>query len=315
MKHLHSIIFFAICLLVAQTNNDHEFQINSISGSLTNSTTGNPISEGKIEIFSGNFLNKGKTYSKENGQYILGNVGYVWKPKLVVSASNYKSNQITLNLTELDLNLDLHLDIQLTPIPENQKIPSISINSLSERAEMFFREGNVFYYLSRIGKHFSSERIVIQKIKIVEKRNGNLMVNINGQHYDPLGCYIPQLGRYENLAMILDEYFPKPVFHSSGYPMFLSNNHLESNEIFGTVINSKTGNPVMGADIQIEGLPLHRVTAKDGKFRFKVPHSGEFKIIVRPPIHSGLIHVSQNKILLKQDKGGWIKSNQYLIYK
>jgi len=313
MKHHIIFLLFYFSFLVAQLEENPEFQINTITGVLTNEATGKPIFEGKVEIFSGNSLSKGVTYSNEDGHFTLRHVGYVWRPRLVISSDDYESTQFSISQSELDNYSTLEIPIQLTSIPDHRKIPSIVVTSIAQRAEMFFRKGNVFYYLSRSGKNFISERIIIHTFDVINKIDGNLVIHVNGQLYDPLGCYVPQLGQYENLAMILDEYFPKSIFKSSGYPMFLSNSHLEPSEIFGTVINLASGKPVFGADVQIEGMALHRITTQDGKFRFKVRQPGHYKILVHPPLNSGLNHVSQNKIIVKRGKGGWYKSNQYLL--
>jgi len=298
--------------LNAQNGKLDEFQINSISGILLNELTEQGIPDIKIRVMSGDKLIKSETHSTDDGSFLLEPVGFVWKPRLVITSRIFGQKVIYISKNELDDQKNITFPIKLRSLPKDQQIPSIGVNSLSDRANMFFRKGNVFYYLSRVGRQFNSERVVIKTIASQLDENGYLVININGNHFDPLGCYVPQLGNYENLAMILDDYFPTPVFHSSGYPMLLENQYLESHEIFGTVMNATTGEPIFGADVQIEGMALHRITSKDGRFRFKIPHPGTYTLLVKPP-SSEFRHISQNQILIRQAKGGWVKSDQYLV--
>ena len=83
--------------------------------------------------------------------------------------------------------------------------------------------------------------------------------------------------------------------------------------IYGSVIDSKTLTPIFGAEVRISKTSKRRITSNDGKFAFEVNQPGRYEIIVEAPIGSGLFQRGKTEILVKNSKGGWFKSNQYLI--
>ena len=49
------------------------------------------------------------------------------------------------------------------------------------------------------------------------------------------------------------------------------------------------------------------------QYAFEVNQPGRYEIIVEAPVGSGLFQRGKTEILVKNSKGGWFKSNQYLI--
>ena len=86
------ILFFISLFIVSafgQPKEQIEFQLNTISGVVLNSTDATPVIQLKVEVLSGNNLTKDSTLTDDNGYFIMENVGYVWKPKIRFSIKNF----------------------------------------------------------------------------------------------------------------------------------------------------------------------------------------------------------------------------------
>ena len=311
-KHYYQILIF-ITFLYCQPKEEIEFELNSISGYVLESVNASPLIDIMIEVLSGNNMVKDSTFSDENGFYLMENVGYVWKPKIRFSHRDFHTHSEKLLLKYLDsMNNVLH-DAILNPIPEENKIKPIVKSSRESRAESFFTEGNIFYTIQPFKNTYKAEHIIIKSIRVIENQDNYLTIKVNDIFYDPVVCYVPQMNKYENLTSIMEGYFEKPYFKKSKFPQFLPDSLLRNTMIYGSVIDSKTMTPIFGAEVRIPKTSKRRITSNDGKFAFEVNQPGRYEIIVEAPIGSGLFQRGKTEILVKNSKGGWFKSNQYLV--
>ena len=235
-----------------------------------------------------------------------------WKPKIQLVARDYHKLIMKLNADELDSLNNITLHPMMKPIPDDKKIPYLGKTTIESRAESFFVKGSVFYYLSIINDYFSAERIIIKSKKVILDRTGFIVLRINEVDYSPERSYVPQLGKYENLSYIMDDYFPEPVFGPSGLPQYLDENLLQPSIIFGTVFDAKTQNIVPGAEVSIAGTSKWRITDELGKYAFQVNKPGSYQVIVNPPFGYSSSQTGITKILVKSARGGWYNSNHYL---
>jgi hypothetical protein len=266
----------------------------------------------KVELLSGNNLLKGSSITDENGNFNMENVGYVWKPKILLVARDYHELTMKLNADELDSLNNITIHPMMKPIPDGQRIPYLSKTTIESRAESFFLKGSVFYYLSIINDYFSAERIIIKSKKVITDGTGFIILTINEVDYSPERCYVPQMGEYENLSYIIDDYFPEPVFAPSGLPHYLDENLLEPTIIYGTVFDAKTLKVVPGAEVNIAGSSKWRITDELGKYAFQINEPGSYQVIVNPPFGYSSSQTGITEILVKSARGGWYLSNHHL---
>jgi hypothetical protein len=266
----------------------------------------------KVDLLSGNNLLKKSSITDENGNFTIENVGYVWKPKILLVARDYHELTLKLNGEELDSLNNITVHPMMTPIPGDKRIPYLRKETIESRAESFFVKGSVFYYLSIINDYFSAERIIIKSKKAIKVDTGFIILKINGVYYSPERCYVPQLGKYENLSYIMDNYFPEPVFGPSGLPQYLDENLLQPTMIYGTVYNAKTQKIVPGAEVSISGSSKWRITDELGKYAFQINEPGSYQLIVNPPFGYSSSQTGITEILVKSARGGWYHSNHYL---
>ena len=137
-------------------------------------------------------------------------------------------------------------------------------------------------------------------------------MNINDKMFDPARCYVPQEGRYENLAYILRSLLRERIFEHSGHPKYLPEKLLKPSVIYGTVINIKTGKPVMGAELMLSEPFKRRISDEHGKFAFQVDQPGTYRILMHPPLDYKASNFGDAQILIKYGRGGWYRSNQYV---
>ena len=312
MRRLFIIISIIATTLSAQPKETVEFQINTISGQVLNSLDHTPVNNLKVELLSGNNLLKGSSITDENGNFTMENVGYVWKPKILLVARDYHQLTMKLNPDELDSLNNITLHPMMKPIPDDKRIPNIRKKDIESRAESFFVKGSVFYYLSIINDYFSAERIIIKSKKAIKVDTGFIILKINGVYYSPERCYVPQLGKYENLSYMMDDYFPEPVFGPSGLPQYLDENLLQPTMIYGTVFDARTQHIVPGAEVSIAGSSKWRITDKLGKYAFQINEPGSYQIIVNPPFGYSSSQTGIAEILVKSARGGWYLSNHHL---
>ena len=309
---MNRILFF-ISLFIAsafgQPKEQIEFQLNTISGVVLNSVDATPVIQLKVEVLSGNNLTKDSTLTDENGYFIMENVGYVWKPKIRFSLKNYQTKTLNLKPDDLDTLNNMVIGQIVTPVPDEQMIPELSQSTAKTRAKIFFIKGNVFYNLKNSS---SAERVIIKSSDAIESRPGFIIMNINGKMYDPARCYVPQEGRYENLSYILRSLLREPIFEHSGHPKYLPEKLLEPSVIYGTVINIKTGESVMGAELILSEPFKRRISDEHGRYAFQVDQPGTYQIHVEPPLGYRDSNFGTAQILVKYGRGGWFRSNQYV---
>ena len=137
-------------------------------------------------------------------------------------------------------------------------------------------------------------------------------MNINDKMFDPASCYVPQEGRYENLSYILRSLLRDPIFEHSGHPKYLPEKLLEPSVIYGTVINIKTGEAVMGAELILSEPFKRRISDEHGRYAFQVDQPGTYQIRVEPPLGYRDSNFGTAQILVKYGRGGWFRSNQYV---
>ena len=312
MRRLIIIISIIATALNAQPKETVEFQINTISGQVLNSLDHTPVNNLKVDLLSGNNLLKKSSITDENGNFNIVYVGYVWKPKVLLVARDYHSLTMKLSPDELDSLNNITIHPMMTPIPDDQRIPNIRKKDIESRAESFFVKGSVFYYLSIINDYFSAERIIIKSKKAIKVDTGFIILKINGVYYSPERCYVPQLGKYENLSYMMDDYFPEPVFGPSGLPQYLDENLLQPTMIYGTVFDARTQHIVPGAEVSIAGTSKWRITDELGKYAFQINEPGSYQIIVNPPFGYSSSQTGITEVLVKSARGGWYLSNHHL---
>ena len=305
-------------ILFAQPKERIELQINKCSGTVFNSLTDNPIYAVKVEILSGNNEPKDSTYTDHKGNYYMDPVGYLWRPRIRFTSYDFENKMIMLNENHLDEQGIMNFDISLEPIPESEKPKVFSKGTVASRAKTFFWKGNVYYYLENnsIPSEYNASRIIINEVSTEKSPQGELLISINGQKINPLLCYVPQDGMYENLLAILSGYLPEPLFDDSGLPRYLDEDLLEPTVVFGRIMDALTDKPVMGAEVSIIGISVNkRITGSNGKYAFQILEAGEFFLNVVPPIHSRYNKPSKSKLIIKEARGGWHQSDQILFPK
>ena len=309
---MNRILFF-ISLFIAsafgQPKEQIEFQLNTISGVVLNSIDATPVVQLKVEVLSGNNLTKDSTLTDDNGYFIMEQVGYVWKPKIRFSIKNYQTKTLNLKPDDLDTLNNMVIGQVVTPVPDEQVIPDLTQSTVKTRAEIFFIKGNVFYNLKN-SNH--AERVIIQSANAIESRPGYIIMNINDKMFDPARCYVPQEGRYENLSYILRSLLRDPIFEHSGHPKYLPEKLLEPSVIYGTVINIKTGESVMGAELILSEPFKRRISDEHGRYAFQVDQPGTYQIRVEPPPGYRDSNFGTAQIMVKYGRGGWFRSNQYV---
>jgi len=309
MKRILFFISLSIVCSFGQPKEQIEFQLNTISGVVLNSTDATPVIQLKVEVLSGSNLIKDSTLTDDNGYFIMENVGYVWKPKIRFSLKNFETKTLNLKPDDLDTLNNMVIGQVVTPVPDEQLIPELTKSTVKTRAEIFFIKGNVFYNLKNASH---AERVIIQSSNAIESRPGYIIMNINDKMFDPARCYVPQEGRYENLAYILRSLLRERIFEHSGHPRYLPEKLLKPSVIYGTVINIKTGKPVMGAELMLSEPFKRRISDEHGKFAFQVDQPGTYRILMHPPLGYKASNFGDAQILIKYGRGGWYRSNQYV---
>ncbi|MBL51582.1 MAG: hypothetical protein CMG57_06450 [Candidatus Marinimicrobia bacterium] len=312
MKRVFYINSMMAALVIAQPKETIEFQLNTISGIVLNKKDQTPIPDLKVEILSGNNLLKDSTFTDDDGNFMIEEVGYVWKPKIRFFSRDFESITHKLNPKQLDKNNNITIRQLVSPIPNNKKIPSLTQNAIESRAETFFIRGNVFYYLSIVNNRYFAERIIIRSKQAHDKGDGFIDIVVNGITYDPARCYVPQIGKYENLAHIIDDYFPSPIFARSGLPLHLPKDLLEPSTIYGAVKDAITGKAVPGVEVRLAGSSKRRITDQKGKFAFQVKEAGTYRIMVNPPLGYTKNESGISQIMVKSSRGGWYLSNHFV---
>ena len=305
---------FLASLIYPQSKDWTEFQVKRCSGTLTSRLGGSPIYAVKVSVLSGNKEIKDSSFTDLKGNFALEHVGYVWKPRIKFESPDYYNKTILLKQNHLNSDNEIELDIILDPIPDEEKPITFDKGTISERAKTFFHEGGVYYTLTSNDKpyNFKSERIIINTVETDQTDKNKLLLWINGSEVNPLLCYVPQSGRYENLMAILSGYSDDPQFEDSLLPKYLEDGLLEPTIVFGRVLDSKTNKPVPGVEVLIDNITKDmRVTGKDGRFAFQISIAGEIEVKLRPPGKKYKTPASST-LFVKNPKGGWIQTNQFL---
>lgn len=306
-------IFFA-SLTFPQSKDWIEFQVKKCSGTLTARVDGSPIYAVKVSVLSGNKEVKDSTFTDLEGNFVLEHVGYVWKPRIKFESPDYYNKTVLLKRKHLNSENEIELDMTLNPIPDEKKPITFDKGTISERAKTFFHEGGIYYSLASNDKpyDFKSERIIINSVKTDHTEKNKLLLWINGSEVNPLLCYVPQSGRYENLIAILAGYKNDTEFEDSLLPRYLDDRLLEPTIVFGKVLDSKTNEPVAGVEVLIDNKSKDmRVTGRDGRFAFQIGTTGEIAVNLRPPGKKYKAPAT-SKLIIKNPKGGWIQTNQFL---
>ena len=310
MKILLKSSLLVLSLIMSQPKEQIEFQLNTISGVIFNAADSTPLMDLKVEILAGNNILKDSTFTDENGYYRMENVGFLWKPKMRFSLQNFQTKLYKLDPEKLDSLNDMLIGEVVFPVPDEDQIPELKRSTIKSRAEMFFIKHNVFYNLK---DNQSAERIVIDTCIAIETDPGFIVIKINDIIYDVARCYVPQEGKYENLSYILKSLLTEPIFEKSGNPKFLPDRLLEPNVLFGSIIDFKSGEKIMGTEVYIPALRQRRVSDEDGKFAFTIDKPGIYEILLDPLVNKTSKKMGKSYVIIKTNKGGWYKSNQYLL--
>ena len=310
MKILLKSSLLVLSFIMSQPKEQIEFQLNTISGVIFNAADSTPLMDLKVEILAGNNILKDSTFTDENGYYRIENVGFLWKPKMRFSLQNFQTKLYKLDPEKLDSLNDMLIGEVVFPVPDEDQIPELKRSTIKSRAEMFFIKHNVFYNLK---DNQSAERIVIDTCIAIETDPGFIVIKINDIIYDVARCYVPQEGKYENLSYILKSLLTEPIFEKSGNPKFLPDRLLEPNVLFGSIIDFKSGETIMGTEVYIPALRQRRISDEDGKFAFTIDKPGIYEILLDPLVNKTSKKMGKSYIIIKTNKGGWYKSNQYLL--
>jgi hypothetical protein len=310
MKILLKSSLLVLSFIMSQPKEQIEFQLNTISGVIFNAADSTPLMDLKVEILAGNNILKDSTFTDENGYYRMENVGFLWKPKMRFSLQNFQTKLYKLDPEKLDSLNDMLIGEVVFPVPDEDQIPELKRSTIKSRAEMFFIKHNVFYNLK---DNQSAERIVIDTCIAIETDPGFIVIKINDIIYDVARCYVPQEGKYENLSYILKSLLTEPIFEKSGNPKFLPDRLLEPNVLFGSIIDFKSGETIMGTEVYIPALRQRRISDEDGKFAFTIDKPGIYEILLDPLVNKTSKKMGKSYIIIKTNKGGWYKSNQYLL--
>ena len=258
---LNNLIFPQSDGLELPPDNGVEFKLNRLSGKVFDESTNKPIEDVNIELYTGNKVLKHALFTDQTGLFSKDNIGYLWKPRIKLTLENYKMKTIPLLPDILDSLGNIYVEHSIQPLPENERVASLGRSTLTNRAEIFFIKGNLFYYL--VNKR-SAKKIIIKDVKALETRPNYVSINVNGKTYDVARCYVPQGGRYENLSFILKTLLSEPVFKESGLPVYMPQYMLDPTVIFGTVFDKDNGNPIRGAEI-ILSEALNKPTSFTGQ--------------------------------------------------
>lgn len=310
MKYMLIISLLSIFSVHSQPKEQVEFQLNTISGVVFNAADSSPLMDLKVEILAGNNILKDSTYTDENGYYRIENVGFLWKPKMRFSLHNFQTKTFKLDPKKLDSLNNMLIGEIISPVPEEDQIPDLKQSTITSRAEIFFIKGNVFYNLQ---DNHQAERITIKSREVIQTEPGFIILKINNKMYDVARCYVPQEGKYENLSFILKSLLKDPIFKNSKNPKYLPENLLEPNVLFGTVIDYNTGNSIVGAEVFIPSLRQRRMSDENGKFSFIIDKPGTYEILLDPLTSYSSKKIGKSFIIIKTNRGGWFKSNQYLL--
>ena len=303
------LLSVVIASLYAQPKEGVEFRVNTITGFVIDSVSNKPVMDVNVDIYTGNGILKHSTVTDEFGSYKRPIVGYLWKPKIRFTLHNYYIKQFRLNPEDLDSLANMTVNALIIPVPENKRIPDLEESTITNRAETFFIEGNIFYNLINT---MHAERIIIKEAQALETSPGFILMNVNGTHYDVARCYVPQEGRYENLSYIMKSLLSDSLFKKSGNPLFLEQKLLKPSIIYGSVIDISNGDQVTGAEIIISKPYKRRLSDENGKFAFQVSEPGSYFITMNPPPDYREIYFSKPEIKMKYGRGGWYKTNFYV---
>ena len=310
MKILLKSSLLVLSFIMSQPKEQIEFQLNTISGVIFNAADSTPLMDLKVEILAGNNILKDSTFTDENGYYRMENVGFLWKPKMRFSLQNFQTKLYKLDPEKLDSLNDMLIGEVVFPVPDEDQIPELKRSTIKSRAEMFFIKHNVFYNLK---DNQSAERIVIDTCIAIETDPGFIVIKINDIIYDVARCYVPQEGKYENLSYILKSLLTEPIFEKSENPKFIPDRLLEPNVLFGSIIDFKSGKTIMGTEVYIPALRQRRISDEDGKFAFTIDKPGIYEILLDPLDNKTSKKMGKSYVIIKTNKGGWYKSNQYLL--
>jgi len=310
VKYVSIVILLFISLLNGQPKEQVEFQLNTISGVVFNAFDSTPLMDLKVEILAGNNVLKDSTYTDENGYYRIENVGFLWKPKMRFTLHNFQTKTFKLNPEKLDSLNNMLIGETVSPVPSENQIPDLKRSTITTRAETFFIKGNVFYNLKNNNQ---AERIIIKTREAIQSDPGFIILKINDRMYDVARCYVPQEGKYENLSFILKSLLKDPIFKNSKNPKYLPDNLLEPNVLFGTVIDYKTGETIKGTEVFIPSLRQRRISDEEGKFAFTIDKPGVYEILLNHIESNSSKKLGKSYIIIKTNRGGWFKSNQYLL--
>ena len=310
MKILLKSSFLMLSFILSQPKEQIEFQLNTISGVIFNAADSTPLMDLKVEILAGNNILKDSTFTDENGYYRMENVGFLWKPKMRFSLQNFQTKLYKLDPEKLDSLNDMLIGDVVFPVPDEEQIPELKRSTIKSRAEIFFIKHNVFYNLK---DNQSAERVVIDTCIAIETDPGFIVIKINDIIYDVARCYVPQEGKYENLSYILKSLLTEPIFEKSGNPKFLPDRLLEPNVLFGSIIDFKSGETIMGTEVYIPALRQRRISDENGKFAFTIDKPGIYEILLDPLVNKTSKKMGKSYIIIKTNRGGWYKSNQYLL--
>ena len=310
MKILLKSSFLMLSFILSQPKEQIEFQLNTISGVIFNAADSTPLMDLKVEILAGNNILKDSTFTDENGYYRMENVGFLWKPKMRFSLQNFQTKLYKLDPEKLDSLNDMLIGDVVFPVPDEEQIPELKRSTIKSRAEIFFIKHNVFYNLK---DNQSAERVVIDTCIAIETDPGFIVIKVNDIIYDVARCYVPQEGKYENLSYILKSLLTEPIFEKSGNPKFLPDRLLEPNVLFGSIIDFKSGETIMGTEVYIPALRQRRISDENGKFAFTIDKPGIYEILLDPLVNKTSKKMGKSYIIIKTNRGGWYKSNQYLL--
>ena len=118
-------------------------------------------------MYTGNKVLKHSLLTNEDGLFSRQNIGYLWKPRVVLDIENYRTKTIPLLPESLDSTGSIYVEYFIEPLPENERVVKLARNTLTKRAETFFIKGNLFYYA--VNKR-SAKKVIIREAKAIQTK-------------------------------------------------------------------------------------------------------------------------------------------------
>ena len=86
-------------------------------------------------MYTGNKVLKHSLLTNEDGLFSRQNIGYLWKPRVVLDLENYRTKTVPLLPESLDSTGGIYVEYFIEPLPENERVVKLARNTLTKRAK------------------------------------------------------------------------------------------------------------------------------------------------------------------------------------